>query len=275
MIRIWSLGIGIAGCALGACGPAETTLFEDNPPLTPKGTDCALDPDCGEFMWRPQWFSASATFAVNPTGSTLRSYLEAGEVVLPNVEFRLEVDAIPDPCVVTFALENPEQIAVERWSWADPDPRASGQEMLHTAFEVPAQARATAQGCDWVDSLAFGDVAKNVSNARWGFGVGNMRTDVADLFDDNEVESAFLDAQYALGHVVGGSWSSDVWFPTTWASHAAIVSRLTEAGEHAVDGEGWPTDLIPAKELLGSADPVPGRYRVETVTLFDASFLSR
>lgn len=265
--RWWLPALGWFGCT-----PAETTLFEDNPALTPKGTECALDPDCGEPVWRPEWFSMTATFAIDPTGQALQAYEEGGQTVLPHVVFTLTHDAVPTPCVVTLTLDDPSSVAVEEWSWVDPS--ASEQAMLHTGFDVPTSPRATSEGCGWVDPVGFGDPAQNVASITWGFGVGTLRDDVARLLRDGDAGAPLFEAEHARGNVVGGSWSSNVWSPAIWGSHAAVVSRLSGDAEHVVDADGWPVELVSAEEVL-SGPPLPARVHVQTVTLFTADYLSR
>ncbi|MFT5461003.1 MAG: hypothetical protein ACI9K2_007525, partial [Myxococcota bacterium] len=146
----------------------------------------------------------------------------------------------------------------------------AGQSMQHLGFIVPDDARVETDGCEGVDTDAFGDPGENIASHLWGVGVGGLRVDVEARFEEEITEGFWSDA-YASGNLFGGSWNSDVWEPAIWGSHIAVAAELGADGTLEADEFGQPTPLLESRDVLSNPAAIPdGYYALTGILLYDA-----
>ena len=111
---------------------------------------------------------------------------------------------------------------------------------------MSSRYRCFKKGCaDW-NSDIYGSLEEKVDHA-WGLGFGGpLRADVDLAVQEGTNETLLF--LYENDYLISGSWASDLWQPSTWASHMFTVSPQTDWAL-SVDAEGRPTDYYTRSEI--------------------------
>ena len=233
--------------------PDTSPVDPDPDPVTtsalPSG-DTAVDDG-----WVPQFFNVSAVFAADPITGTLASYTDVNGTFLPYMAIHyFEENAVgAAECVVLFIVDDPSTVPLLAWTFEDATDKITETTMFHTGWMVPDDARVETLDCDEV-SPSFDPVGALV-DGEWGVGVGTLRSDVEARFADDETLDPFWGDAVANQELLGGSWTANVWEPSTWASHAVLGNAVQQDGTVAYTKEGWPANPIEEGTVIGGTLP--------------------
>ncbi|MEN0066016.1 MAG: hypothetical protein AAGA48_27995 [Myxococcota bacterium] len=263
MVAAGWLWLGLGGCT------SEVVETED-PPVLPS-IDSGTPQPRG---WAPTSFTVQASFAVDREAATLRTFFDNGTELAPLVAIRM-FDASGDlECRVNLIMDDAASVSLESWVFEDATEDIESTLMTHVGFTVPAQARVTTNGCEDVDPDYMPDPGGLIASKLWGVGVGTLRSDVQGLLEDKK--SALADTFWAEAHgeaqLAGGSWVSDIWEPSTWASHMVVAGLLSAEGELQLDEDGWPAVPLPYEDIILGGNSLPdGHYFLVGVYTFSVA----
>ncbi len=214
----------------------------------------------------PTKFTISANFAYDATAGTLHNFRIDENEYNPQVQIMMYNDADVE-CKLVFNISSPETVAVENWSFEDPTDPDNPQQMMHMGFMVPGDADLlTSPECDDWDPTVYGSITDVVVPHSWGVSVGNIRLDIQELIETDANFSAWKEHLDA-GELMGGSWSSDLWEPATYASHVALGAPLEDWVLQLDPETENITEFLQVSDLQGGL--VDGFYQLRPVYLWD------
>lgn len=215
MRRLWTL------CLLMACS-GDTT--DDDPPVPTQTADTFVT----STGWTPVAFSVAATFGYDSETSQLHSWTIEGSERFPVFALVIWSEDFDEQCSLIARVDDPSAVSVESWAFRDETVDIDEASMQHWGWVLPTNVTIGTSGeddCDTWDDVQYGDLEDLITEHIWGVGVGTLRSDLAEAALEFEDDMA---AARDAGNLFGGSWLSDVWSPTTWASHVAVGGKTTD-----------------------------------------------
>ena len=100
----------------------------------------------------------------------------------------------------------------------------------------------------------------------WGVAVGNLRTDIEAEVSENEEMNEYWKARLDAGELMGGSWSADLWEPSSWASHIAVGAPTTD-WVLELDEDDNPLETYPTQDLENGL--LDGVYMLRPIYMWD------
>ena len=227
---------------LFACQDVKPASTDDT---SVEEVDTAIEEETTSF--EPVLFTMNAMFGVE--NNTLKGFMINETWIQPYVQLLFLNDDSSQACSV-FAFLPEDEIVLSDWRFEDLTDNANPVEIQQQGFYLPDVQRLTiltSDGCDDWNESTHGLLSDHVDHA-WGvaFG-GGLRADLVLAADEAPSDSRLrflLDNDY----LIGGSWSSDLWEPAAWASHAFTVSPHADWVVD-VDADGYPTALYTAQEV--------------------------
>jgi hypothetical protein len=156
---------------------------------------------------------------------TLHTFVVDGEAVQPWVRIDVRDEEQEESCSVYFIMEDPTSVPVSDWVYEDATEDANGQQIHQIGFLVPEDATVgITEGCETVDESVYGPMVELIAPLEWGVGFGDMRIDIEEYVEGLDPSVYWQAESHANGQLFGASWASNLWEPTTWASHVSLVS---------------------------------------------------
>ena len=206
--------------------------------------DTAIEEE--EVPFTPALFTIFSSFGVE--GGSIRSFTVDGNELSPNIQLVFYNADQSESCIV-YAMWPSGAVVLEDWNFEDVTDSENPVQIMQKGFHIPEISElqiATSEGCaDW-DADQYGSLEEKIDHA-WGVGFGGpLRADVEAAVQESTNESTqFL---YENNYMIGGSWSADLWDPSTWASHIFTVSPH-ENWALSVDENGSPTEYYTRSEV--------------------------
>jgi|GEM_PF-5563421 len=199
-----------------------------------------------EEIFEPALFTIFSTFGVE--GGNIRSFWINETEIRPYIQLIFYNADQSQACTVA-AFWDSESVVLEDWNFEDVTDSDNPVQMMQKGFSVPEMSTldiVTGDGCsDW-DTDRYGRLEDKIDHA-WGIGFGgSLRADVEQAVQESTNET--LLSLYENEYLIGGSWSADLWEPSTWASHIFTVSPQQD-WQLDVDENGRPTAYYTRTEV--------------------------
>ena len=204
----------------------------------------------GSGGYVPTTFTIRAAVGVDGPASTLHNFVVGGKTYDPWVEIATYDDAGTE-CSVIFVMENAAAVVLQAWNFEDATKDIETTSMAHVGFSIPEDAAlySSGKGCDTWDPEPYGKLADVVPGHAWGIGFGTLRSDVEEQIETNDELDPFWEKTLDAGQLLGASWSSDLWEPSTFASHMGRASPVDEKWNLELDAEGAPTAYLTTAQV--------------------------
>lgn len=229
------------------CEDEKPIENESEEPVSVVDTDIEEE----ETSFEPDLFTMYASFGVED--GNIRSFWLNETEILPNIQLIFYNQDQSAACTVVAFWES-ESVALEDWSFEDVTDSDNPVQIMQKGFYVPdvsALNIVTSEGCvDW-DTERYGSLEEKMDHS-WGVGFGGgLRIDVEQAIQDSTNET--LQSLYQNDYLIGGSWSADLWEPSTWASHSFTVSPHEDWALN-VDEDGRATAYYTEEEVENASD---------------------
>ena len=242
-----------------ACGDVQPTNAETT-------VDSPSDPaDTGseEDIFEPSLFTMYAAFGLED--GVLQSFFVDEREIRPYIQLAFYTED-QEFCSVAAFME-PNIVTTSDWAFEDVTDSENPVLISQQGFLLPPleelEIVIAGDGCANWDPDVFGNLEDKLDHA-WGVGFGGpMRADVETAVQ--ETESEVLRSLYENDYVIGGSWSSNLWEPASWASHAFTVSPHDD-WHLSIEENGYPTSYYSAAELEVGVDS--GVYSLTPIFLW-------
>ena len=231
-----------------ACGDVKPTDADTAVEPSSDPIDTGIEEE--EEIFEPALFTMYGAFGLE--NGVLRSFFVDDTEVRPHIQLAFYTED-QDFCSVAAFME-PDVVATTDWEFEDVTDSENPVMISQQGFFLPPLEEleiVLSEGCaDW-DPDVFGDLEDKLDHA-WGLGFGGpMRIDVETAIQDAESET--LVSLYENDYLIGGSWSSNLWEPASWASHAFTVSPH-EDWYLSIEENGYPTAYYSASEIEAGID---------------------
>ncbi|MEC7985405.1 MAG: hypothetical protein VX278_09590 [Myxococcota bacterium] len=229
---------------LWSCADVKPTDSDANEEPTASVIDTAIEEE--ESFFEPSLFTMFSFFGLE--GDTVRSFFIDETEVNPYVQIVFYNDDQSESCSVAAVLDS-GSVVVSDWSFDDVTDSENPVAMSQQGFLLPSVEDVqivTSDGCAEWNPDVYGDLEEKIDHA-WGVGFGGaLRADVEAAVQESTNER--LQYLYGNDYLIAGSWASNLWEPSTWASHTFTVAAHEE-WTLSVDEDGYPTTYHTRAEL--------------------------